>query len=195
MNDHVAPPRRGGFTLIELMVTVAVITILLMIAAPSFKQLIAQQRLKNINAELVSTLQFARSEAIARNTPIFLKFVSSVSPPMTCYIAYTPQNAQCDCTGTPGNACTSGTELRAVQIPSSTDVRVTGSVTSGFTTSFFNADGVLSNPTGSMIAKAKRISAAPGCLQTSVNGVGRPSVCSPDNSVPGVPQCSPAATC
>jgi prepilin-type N-terminal cleavage/methylation domain-containing protein len=85
------------FTLIELMVTVAVIASLLMIAAPSFKQLIAQQRLKNINAELVTSLQFARSEALARNTPIYLKFGSSASPPMTCYILYTSQSAGCDC--------------------------------------------------------------------------------------------------
>jgi type IV fimbrial biogenesis protein FimT len=55
-----------GFTIIELMVTVAVIAVLAAIAAPSFNPLIERWRVRQITEELQSTLYFARSEAIKR---------------------------------------------------------------------------------------------------------------------------------
>ncbi len=61
-----------GFTLIELMVTIAVAGILMGIGIPSFSQLITSNRLTtNIN-ELVTSLTFARSEAIKRGQPVTL---------------------------------------------------------------------------------------------------------------------------
>ena len=52
-----------GFTLIELMVTIAVIAILAMIAAPSMANLIAKQRLNSTTRELAETFTAARSQA------------------------------------------------------------------------------------------------------------------------------------
>lgn len=64
--------RAVGFTLIELMVTVAVAVILAMVAVPSFRQFILNQRLKNASYDLVSALTLARSEAITRNASVNL---------------------------------------------------------------------------------------------------------------------------
>ncbi|MCU6433492.1 GspH/FimT family pseudopilin [Undibacterium sp. Jales W-56] len=61
-----------GFTLVELLVTVAVVSILLALAAPSFSNLIASQRAKAVASELFAALSRTRSEAIARNTSITL---------------------------------------------------------------------------------------------------------------------------
>lgn len=61
-----------GFTLIELMVTVAVAVILSMTAVPSFREFILNQRLKNASYDLVSALTLARSEAITRNASVSL---------------------------------------------------------------------------------------------------------------------------
>lgn len=53
-----------GFTLTELLVTIAVMAIIATMAAPSFSNLIASQRLNSTTRELVSTLTQARSQAV-----------------------------------------------------------------------------------------------------------------------------------
>jgi len=55
-----------GFTLIELMVSIAVLAILLGIAAPSFRSMTASSDLRGVSNELITTLAQARSEAIKR---------------------------------------------------------------------------------------------------------------------------------
>lgn len=64
--------RQRGFTLIELMVTVAVLAILLGIAVPSFQDISLTTRLRAIANNLTAGVQLARSEAIKRNAAIQL---------------------------------------------------------------------------------------------------------------------------
>ena len=59
-----------GFSLIELMVTIAVAAILLGIAAPSFQDLVIRNRLATNANQLVTALNLARSEAIKRGFPV-----------------------------------------------------------------------------------------------------------------------------
>ena len=59
-----------GFTLIELMVTVAIAGILMSVGLPSFNQTISNGRLtSNIN-KLVTAFNYARSEAVKRNQSV-----------------------------------------------------------------------------------------------------------------------------
>ena len=59
--------KTAGFTLIELMVVVALIAIVLGLAAPSFQKTIAQQKLSTAASELLVSVMTARSEAIKNN--------------------------------------------------------------------------------------------------------------------------------
>lgn len=83
----------SGFTLIEMMVTVAVAAILLSIAVPSFTQLIDKKRLESAAESLYVDLQFARSEAIKRNKTIRVSFNTDGS--IWCYGLKV--NDHCDC--------------------------------------------------------------------------------------------------
>lgn len=57
---------RLGFTVIELLVTIAVASILLALGVPAFNDLMAKTRTANAANALLGHLQYARSEAIKR---------------------------------------------------------------------------------------------------------------------------------
>ncbi len=65
-------PGSAGFTLLELMVVVAVAAVLAAIAAPSFSTFIDNQRLRNASFDIVSDLSLARSEALTRQTTVVI---------------------------------------------------------------------------------------------------------------------------
>lgn len=60
------PPnsRQRGFTLVELVVTIALVAILTTLAIPSFSEVLRQWRRDSATRELSTSLQLARSEAI-----------------------------------------------------------------------------------------------------------------------------------
>lgn len=62
--------RQGGFTLLELLVTVTVLAILLTVGVPSFTQFVQNSRVTARTNDIVTGLNVARSEAIKRGAPI-----------------------------------------------------------------------------------------------------------------------------
>lgn len=65
-----------GFTLIELIVAIAVAAILLTVAVPSLSNLIRNNRVTGQTNELVSMINFARNEAIRRNDSIDVDLIA-----------------------------------------------------------------------------------------------------------------------
>ena len=66
-----------GFTLLELLITVVVLSVLLAAAVPSFSSLLASSKLQRLAPEVHGFLVTARSEAIARNQELHLLFLVS----------------------------------------------------------------------------------------------------------------------
>lgn len=64
--------RAAGFTLIEVMIVVAILAIFAGIATPNFRELITQNRMTSQANDLLAALQFARSEAITRGRRVSL---------------------------------------------------------------------------------------------------------------------------
>ena len=62
--------RQGGVSLVELMVTLAVLGILAAVAVPAMSSLIDANRLAGTSSELTASLQLARSEAIRSRSSV-----------------------------------------------------------------------------------------------------------------------------
>ena len=197
-----------GFTVVELMITLAVAAVLLTLAAPSLYDFILVQRLKSINAQLVTDMQFARSEAMRRterrngnaNQTVDVQVV--FSPPtagasMSCYTIYADNGAMprnmCDCTQPAGQRCTAAStqEIRTVQIPTSQGVQL--AVPANQSPDFFftaTSGGMRSWPIDIVAEfKVEAFVDAARKLRTTIGLSGRPSVCSPGGGVPGYPSC------
>lgn len=78
-------PQAAGFTLLELMVTLAVAAILLGIAVPSFSDMIRNNRLTGAANDLLHSTQLARSEAVKRQLPVVVCATGdSAAQPPSC---------------------------------------------------------------------------------------------------------------
>jgi type IV fimbrial biogenesis protein FimT len=65
--------RARGFTMIEVLMVVAIIAVLASITAPAMRDFIDAQVIKNPASDLYSSLVLARSEAIKRNAAVDLE--------------------------------------------------------------------------------------------------------------------------
>lgn len=63
-------PRQRGFSLVELMIGVALIAVILGLAAPAMGTYLQNSKIANATQDYFSGLQTARTEAIHRNVPV-----------------------------------------------------------------------------------------------------------------------------
>ncbi len=202
-------PRLSGFTLIELMIVIAIVAIIAALAGPGFDNFVKLQRLKGISGNLATDLAFARSEAVARGAYVHVQVQNGSA--MSCYVIYAstgldPETATpCDCTRGATAACTgvgmSGvTEVKTVQVPNSQGVSLsfpaTGTAT-GQSDPIFNprTGGVYVRPVAEYAGLSTfyvdtQIDSA-RTIRSKVRQSGRVEVCQPTGSSVGIAACLP----
>lgn len=101
-----------GFTIIELMTVVVIAGVLLALALPSFNELLERRRLEGYTNELVTDLQYAKSEAVARSRNVLIiPGGGGACYTMAVWATVAQGGARvggCDCALAPAAACTAG---------------------------------------------------------------------------------------
>ncbi len=64
--------RRLGFTLVEMMVTVGVGAIMMAVAVPQLRTLVASNKITTEANRIVAGFNYARTEAVRRNQPVYI---------------------------------------------------------------------------------------------------------------------------
>ena len=98
--DVTMPPRPQGFTLIELMVALAIAALLLMLGVPSFTTFLRNSEIRSTTESIVNGLRAARTEATRRNERVKFTLagggdaswqIDSIKPdPLTCELDDSP---------------------------------------------------------------------------------------------------------
>ncbi len=70
--------KASGFTLLELVITLVVLSVLVTAAAPSFSQIIESNKMKRLATELEWLMVQAKSEAVMRNEDIIIKLPNAI---------------------------------------------------------------------------------------------------------------------
>ncbi len=156
---HAAGVAAGGFTLIELMVTIAVAAIMLSIAAPGMTRLIGSNRIQTEASGFVADMQYARTEAIRRGYNVTVCPSSNGTSCLTANTWHSGWMVFSD-RGTTGvfDAASSDTMLRLRKAFTNSDTAVAyvGSSAAAPTNNYitFNREGFASGPgTGTAIMK------------------------------------------
>lgn len=144
-------PKAKGFSLIELMVTVAVIAIALTIAVPSFSNSVRSSQLGSASNQLIAALQQARSEAIKRRTTLYVQAGGSTAAWAHGWTVASVATAPGENEGDPDTETI--TALIQFDLPNSA-VSITTPNNNGLTRLGFTRDGELVNRSGANLAQA-----------------------------------------
>lgn len=170
-----------GFTLVEMMVVIAVLGILLTIAIPSYTAFIDRQRVKRAADTIQAFLVNAKSEAVKRNATVRTVFQSSNSGATWCIGMTTASTCNC----TTANACQIDSADRLLN---SSDYKgvVLNNPASGAMFSFTPSRGTV-NSGNAQVQSSLGLQG-----RVVVSGMGRIRLCSPSGSgnIGGYPVCN-----
>jgi type IV fimbrial biogenesis protein FimT len=85
-----APRGSRGMTLIEIVIGLAIMAFLMLLAAPEFSAWVTNARVRTTAESVLNGLQYARSEAVARNARVRFQFTTTLDS--TCALSTTGRN-------------------------------------------------------------------------------------------------------
>lgn len=119
-----------GLTLVESSIALALAALSVTTAVAGFSDLLQKLHTEGVAAELANDLQFARTEAVARNEGVRISFGSDATG-TRCYVIHTGASGACSCLDATGASCTADvTEIKTVLLPAGGRTRVQANVTS-----------------------------------------------------------------
>ncbi|MBI5258321.1 MAG: prepilin-type N-terminal cleavage/methylation domain-containing protein [Burkholderiales bacterium] len=177
-------PRPGGVTLLELLVVVAISAVLAAMAAPSMYEWMISQRVKSNAAELLTDIQFTRSEGMTRNRDMQITFRSDAS--QSCYTIHTTVGGgDCNCLSSTPCVAPGFKEVKTNSVPKSSHV----SLAANPEATYFKTQDAFAGANATVITVS---GLANQTLQVGISAVTRrPSICAPAGSVmKGYPACT-----
>ena len=80
MNKMTGGKKNNGFTFVELMIAMVIISLLSIVAVPQFNAMLPRYRLKSAARGIQANMQTARLKAIKENNPVQIRFDNTISP-------------------------------------------------------------------------------------------------------------------
>jgi type IV fimbrial biogenesis protein FimT len=180
MQVRIASTVQRGWTLIEAFAVLAIVAVLGTTAAPALDRVRNRTVIDGTASEVVADLQFARSEALARNEGLRVSF--HALPAGSCMIVHTRAVADCACDASGLARCGNGATLVKSRFKAASDgVAVNANVGS----MLFDPKFGTVTPTGSVTLS----NASGQSVRHVVNILGRVRSCTPQGTVPGYPAC------
>lgn len=160
-------PRTNGFSLIELIVSISILSILTTIALPSYNNLIERKRTQGLAVAIATEMEFILAEAAKRNLNVILTFSS---------------------TGYSVAADNSGTSIPIKSITYSDNYQGS-TATANFGGSPVSLSYTYNPKLGRLAGNIGSVTVTNGSssLRVSVNPLGRPSIC---GAFGGYPTCT-----
>ena len=185
--------RSPGFTIVELMVTVAVFAVLAALAVPSFTDFFDRSRVRGAGDEVLSLIATARAEAVENDLDVTLAFVDDGTNPWCigansadAPLAGAPAAAAAPCDCTTVDACMVADQQMVMTSADYEDVDI-GALPAAMTfDSMLGAVVPLGTRTVTLTSPSGKYD-----LQVQVNGLGQARLCTPD----GKPGMSGVARC
>jgi type IV fimbrial biogenesis protein FimT len=169
-----------GITWIEVSAVLAVLAVTTSAAVPSMSALIDGRRLEGSAVQFATDVQYARSEAVARNQAVRVSLLSTAAG--TCYVLHTGAANACGCSADGPAVCAADArEIKTVLLAADQGVTVAA-----------NATSIVFDPmhgTSTPSATFRFVGRQGRAINQVINVMGRLRSCTPSGGVPGYPAC------
>jgi len=195
-----------GFTLVELLVGIAVMAALMLLAIPGFSAWLQNSQIRTAAEAIQNGLQLARAEAVRRNAAVIFQLTSTLDN--TCALSTAGKNwvvsldaAAGSCGAAPSADLAASAPPRIIQARGGSDGSTNATILASQSSITFNGLGRVTpvpagnitidikNPTGGTCAGLAGTGGPMRCMQVNVSPAGQVRMCDPRFSSPDPQAC------